>query len=255
MVLKATGTKLASKKCFITGGSKGIGLAIAKRFSDEGATCFLMARNRDTLETARELLPTATKDGDLLRHNIVVGDVNDFAAKDYGKGVLKDVDVLVNAAGISQVSLLVRTSPDAINSLIQTNLLGTIYASQAFAKNSIRARKGGTIINLSSSLATRPIPGSSIYTSTKSAIEGLTKALAVELAPAHIRVNAISPGYIETDMTAPISEKAREKVIGERVLVGRFGRVEEVAEVAVLLAVNEMMTGSVVNVDGGWSVS
>ncbi|GAO47264.1 hypothetical protein G7K_1474-t1 [Saitoella complicata NRRL Y-17804] len=244
---------LRSKKCLVTGGSRGLGLAIAKRFSDEGATCILMARNREKLEAAREQLATAAEDGALLRHNIVVGDVQDFASKDYGKGVLDDVDVLVNAAGITQVSLLVRTSPNSIKSLVQTNLLGTIYASQAFARNSIRARKGGVIINFSSALAHRPVPGSSIYTATKAAVEGLTKALAVELGPANIRVNAISPGYIETDMTSAISEKAREKMM-DRVPVKRFGTVEEVAEVALMLAMNEFMTGSVVNVDGGWSV-
>ncbi|ODQ51514.1 3-oxoacyl-reductase [Saitoella complicata NRRL Y-17804] len=236
---------LRSKKCLVTGGSRGLGLAIAKRFSDEGATCILMARNREKLEAAREQLATAAED--------VVGDVQDFASKDYGKGVLDDVDVLVNAAGITQVSLLVRTSPNSIKSLVQTNLLGTIYASQAFARNSIRARKGGVIINFSSALAHRPVPGSSIYTATKAAVEGLTKALAVELGPANIRVNAISPGYIETDMTSAISEKAREKMM-DRVPVKRFGTVEEVAEVALMLAMNEFMTGSVVNVDGGWSV-
>jgi len=133
--------------------------------------------------------------------------------------------------------------------VLDTNLLGTVLACRTISKLMLKQKVAGSIINISSGLAFRGGKGSTIYAASKAGILGFTKSLAQELAP-RIRVNAIAPGYIDTAMTQEFPDKMREALIS-KIGMGRFGTVEEVADVALMLAANGYITGSTVSVDGG----
>ncbi|KAK4983735.1 hypothetical protein LTR66_006087 [Elasticomyces elasticus] len=172
-------------------------------------------------------------------------------------------DVLVNAAGVTHSSFLVRMSEAQIHEILQTNLTGTILASRWAAKNMLRNKKSGSglsdmdrgcIINVASLLGLQGGAGSSVYAASKAGVLGFTRALASELGPAGIRVNAIVPGYVETDMTDSMSAKAREDALA-RIPLKRFGVVDEIAEAAVLLATNRYANNCVLNLDGGMSAT
>ncbi|KAK5016624.1 hypothetical protein LTR16_001597 [Cryomyces antarcticus] len=185
-----------------------------------------------------------------------------------------DVDVLVNAAGITNSSLLMRADLDKLEEVIQTNLVGTILASRSLAKRMLAKRKcdrpavtenesldptfkdrrGGCIINVSSLLGVSGGKGAAAYAASKAGVLGLTRALAAELGPAGIRVNAIVPGYIDTDMTSGMSLETRQKLT-DSIPLKRFGAPEEVAEAAVFLATNEYASNCIINLDGGLSAT
>ncbi|TKA75109.1 hypothetical protein B0A49_02384 [Cryomyces minteri] len=185
-----------------------------------------------------------------------------------------DVDVLVNAAGITNSSLLMRADPGKLEEVVQTNLMGTIWASRSLAKRMLVKRKsdrptvtgnesldptfgnrrGGCIINVSSLLGVSGGKGAAAYAASKAGVLGLTRALAAELGPAGIRVNAIVPGYIDTDMTSGMSPETRQKLT-DSIPLKRFGTPEEVAEAAVFLATNEYASNCTINLDGGLSAT
>ncbi|KZF19414.1 NAD(P)-binding protein [Xylona heveae TC161] len=234
--------RLSGKKCLITGASRGIGRAIAARFAAEDASCVLVGRNVSTIEkVAAELEGKA-------RHQTRAGDVGDRAFWVETAKELKDIDILVNAAGITHSSLLLATKPELVENIYRTNLLGTTWACQVFAKNMVR-RKAGCIINVSSLLGVAGGRGSAAYAASKAGILGLTRALAGEMGQSNIRVNAIVPGYIETQMT---DENARAQAL-EAVPAKRFGKPEEIADAAIFLALNEYANNCIINLDGGLS--
>ena len=194
-------TPLRGVTCLITGASRGIGKAIANRFADQGAFCILVGRNQETLRSALDSGVSSEQ------HATIVGDVSNA---DFWKTLRPfngRVDVLINAAGITHASLLMRTSQDFLESVVQTNLMGTLWACRAVSKMMLRNKtKGseskGCIVNVASLLAVQGGAGSAAYAASKAGVVGLTRALAAELGPSGIRVNALLPGYVETDMTA-----------------------------------------------------
>ena len=165
-----------------------------------------------------------------------------------------NIDILVNNAGIARDALLVRAKPDDLTATWETNVNGALYCCQAVVRSMMKA-KVGRIINLSSVVAEAGNPGQAVYSASKAAIIGLTKTLAREYASRGITVNAVAPGFIETDMTSQMSEQAQEAVIGQTPL-GRVGRSEEVAAAVVFLASDEasFITGHVLRVNGGMYV-
>jgi len=169
---------------------------------------------------------------------------------------MKDVDILVNAAGVAHASLLVTTSPDVVENVLGTNLRGTIWGCQAVAKTMLlqkrEANDTGCIINVSSLLAVKGGRGSMVYAASKAGVLGLTRSLAAELAPSNIRVNAIVPGYIATRMVEDMTEVARSEAL-ESIPQKRFGTSDEVAQAAVFLATNQYANNCVLNLDGGLS--
>jgi len=206
------------KHVLITGGSRGIGHAIATTFASLGASCTLIGRNSSTLETATSSLASRSSGS----HTYIIGDIStaDFWSElslppissqpDNATGKkLKDrrVDILINAAGVTHSSLLLRTTETQINEVIQTNLMGTLWASRAIGKKMLRqaadvgSGEKGCIINISSLLAVHSGVGAAAYAASKAGVGGLTRALAAELGGSGIRVNAVLPGYVETDMT------------------------------------------------------
>ncbi|KAI9836433.1 MAG: hypothetical protein M1819_001464 [Sarea resinae] len=256
---------LAGKKCLVTGASRGIGLAIATRFARESARCVLVGRDERSLKKAVESLDaiTADKGGrtELGRHEVRVGDVGELSFWEAMGKEMKDIDILINAAGQTHYSLLMSTPPAIIDQVIGTNLMGTIWSCRTFSRSMVR-RKQGSIINIASLLALQGGRGSAAYAASKAGILGLTRSLAAEVGPSGVRVNAIVPGYIETQMTEGyffppkqllrMTSTARAGTT-DAIPLKRLGKAEEVADAAVFLATNAYANNCVVNLDGGLS--
>ena len=239
------------KVALVTGGTRGIGRAIAAAFSNLGVEVAITGRDAARVaEAAQELsreAPRAVKS--------VAMDVADREAVDSAvKALIQErgrIDILVNNAGITRDNLLLRMKPDEWESVIATNLNGLYYCSQAVLRPMIRQR-GGRIINMSSVVGLTGNAGQVNYAASKAAILGFTKALAREVASRQITVNAIAPGYIETDMTRNVSEDAR-KALFDSIPMQRIGRPEDVAAAALFLASEGAgyVTGQVLQVNGG----
>ena len=165
-------------------------------------------------------------------------------------GALKGLDILVNNAGILEAGLIGTLRPESVKSMLQTNTESTIYHMQAAARLMMHAR-AGSIINMSSIMGLEGAPGLTAYAASKAAIIGATKSAAKELGPAGIRVNAIAPGFIETNMTINLNDKTRENLLGG-IALGRAGQPNEVAEAALFLASDaaSYITGQILRVDG-----
>ncbi|KAK9458751.1 NAD(P)-binding protein [Lipomyces oligophaga] len=247
---------LTSKKVLITGGSSGIGYAIAHRFATEGASCFILGRSFERSEKASSKLPILSSS--MQSHGAIQLDVSTvlrpWTEVDLGLDPAA-IDIVVNAAGITQSKLLCLMNSEEIDRIIRTNLLGTIYSCRTFARAMMRSKSDKSIINISSILSAQAGRGSVVYSASKAGIEGLTTALALELGSKHVRVNAIQPGLIQTDMLDEhVSKSARQEFIN-RVPARREGLPGEVAHAALFLATNRYINGSILNVDGGFSIS
>ncbi|RYP90324.1 hypothetical protein DL770_003547 [Monosporascus sp. CRB-9-2] len=239
-------SSLAGKRCVITGGSRGIGLAIAQLFAREGAACTLAARDAGALDRAvAGLTPMPSQ---TTPHGAVAMDVAN--PNSWETLVAREnTDILVNAAGVAQNSFLFRTSLAETRQIVNTNLMGTILGCQAFVPKMMK-QKEGCIINVSSLLATHAGRGASVYAASKAGIVGLTRSLAWEVGRFGIRANVLLPGYIETDMTTSINNKGELSAL---IPMGRLGLAEEVADAALFLAKNTYAHNCVLNIDGGLS--
>jgi len=235
-----------AKKILVTGASRGIGLSIAQRFASLGASIILLSRTAaDLSEALATLPPHATQP-----HTMVAGSVGSAELWESIRRAHADIDVLVNAAGVSCNALLVRTPAAAIAATLETNLHGCVYASRAVGRNML-ARRSGCIVNVGSVLGLhRHVAGSSVYAAAKAGVVGFSRALAVEMGPAGVRVNVITPGYVETDMTACMMPAARDAA-RDATPAGRFGVPSEVADAAVFLVGNGFVNGAEIVVDGG----
>ena len=246
--------RLKDQIALVTGGSRGIGRAIVQAFAAEGAKVAVVYRG--SKEAADALVQEVTQTGGVAR--ALQADVADPAAaqacveqveKEWGP-----VDILVNNAGVIQDDLFVRMEPEAWNKVLQTNLGGTYNFCRAVAYSMMKRRKG-RIINVSSVAAEHVNPGQTNYAASKGAINAFTRALAIELASRGVTVNAVAPGFIETDMSAAVRNKAGD-LIKKFIPMRRIGAPEDVARVAVFLASTDSayMTGQVLTVDGGLSL-
>ncbi len=239
------------KVALVTGGTRGIGRAIAAAFSRLGVDVAIAGRDAARVaEAARELSREASSAVKGLLMDVADRDAVDSAVKAFVQERGR-IDILVNNAGITRDNLLMRMKPDQWESVIATNVNGLYYCSQAVLRPMIRQR-GGRIINMSSVVGLTGNPGQVNYAASKAAILGFTKALAREVASRQITVNAIAPGYIETDMTSGISEDAR-KALFDSIPMQRIGRPEDVAAAALFLASEGAgyVTGQVLSVNGG----
>jgi 3-oxoacyl-[acyl-carrier protein] reductase len=246
--------RLKDQIALVTGGSRGIGRAIVRAFAAEGAKVAVVYRG--SKEAADALVQEVTQTGGVAR--ALQADVADPAAaaacveqveKEWGP-----VDILVNNAGMIQDDLFVRMEPEAWNKVLQTNLGGTYNFCKAVAYSMMKRRRG-RIINVSSVAAEHVNPGQTNYAASKGAINAFTRALAVELASRGVTVNAVAPGFIETDMSAAVRNKAGD-LIKKFIPMRRIGAPEDIARVALFLASADSayMTGQVLTVDGGLSL-
>ena len=239
--------KLEQKNVFITGSSRGIGLAIAHKFASLGANVVLNSRGEISEELLAEFKPYGVK---VLA---ISGDVSDFAdAKrmvDQAIEELGSVDVLVNNAGITQDTLLLKMTEVDFEKVLKVNLTGAFNMTQSVLKPMIKAREGA-IINMSSVVGLMGNIGQANYAASKAGLIGFTKSVAREVANRNVRVNAIAPGMIESDMTAVLSDKVKDAMLAQ-IPMKQFGQAEQVAEVTAFLASQDYLTGQVIAIDGG----
>ena len=242
---------LEGKIALVTGASRGIGRQIAKTLAAKGA--FVIVNYNGSAAKAEEVvkeIQAAGGNGQAVQCN-----VSDFeSCKEMLDAVVKEhgrLDILVNNAGITRDNLLMKMSEEDFDAVIQTNLKGVFNCTRHIARQMLK-QKSGRIINISSVSGVAGNAGQANYSAAKAGILGLTKSAAKELASRNITVNAIAPGFIETDMTAALSERVREAIMAQ-IPLARFGQAEDVAAAAAFLASEESryMTGQTLHVDGG----
>lgn len=242
---------LNGKTALVTGGSRGIGKAVALKFAELGADVAVVATSRS--EAAEQTITELSGIG--VKANLYICDISDESqVKETVDSVLSDfgkIDILVNNAGITKDGLLMGMPEHDIDKVIDVNLKGTMFMTKAVIRPFMKQRKGN-IINISSVVGLMGNAGQANYAASKAGVIGLTKTVAKEYAARGIRCNAIAPGYIVTDMTGELNEKASEN-IKKMIPVGRFGQPEDIANLAAFLAGDKSayITGEVIKVDGG----
>ena len=241
---------LAGKTALITGAGTGIGRAIALAFVRAGATVMLAGRRPEPLAAVKQEVETLGGTAHLRIADVSV-QAQAYDLIEGAKGEMGRLDILVNNAGKTYDALVVRMKWDALDEALAVNLKSVFYLSAAAGKVML-AQKSGAIVNVSSVVALSGNAGQSAYVAAKAGVIGLTKSLAQEFSSRSIRVNAIAPGFIETEMTRELPDPVKQAYL-ERIPLKRFGSVEEVANVAVFLASDAAgyITGQVMAVDGG----
>jgi len=236
----------------VTGGGRGIGRAIAVRLAEEGANLVISYRSNEGAaeETAQSVREAGVK------CELFKGDVSspgDVEALFTGvSDAFGRVDILVNNAGITRDNLMMRMKEEEFDEVLQTNLKGTYLCTRAALRPMVRAR-WGRIVNLSSVVGLVGNAGQANYAASKAGIIGFTKSVAREVAQRGITVNAVAPGYVETELTGTLPEKVKDQ-IRDQIPAGRFGGPEEVAEVVAFLADAGYVTGQTIAVDGGMTM-
>jgi 3-oxoacyl-[acyl-carrier protein] reductase len=245
---------LAGQVALVTGAGRGIGAAAASALAAAGAA---VAINYQTSREAAESLAAELRDSGASAVGIA-GDVTDSAQAEEivaaAEAGLGPVSILVNNAGITRDALLARMSEEDFDAVISTSLRGSFLMSRAVARKMMKAR-AGNIINISSVIGRRGNPGQVNYSAAKAGLIGLTKSLARELGPRGVRVNAVAPGYVVTEMTAGLPDNLKEKIL-QNTPLGRLATPQEIASVIVFLAspAAGYITGAVIPVDGGLGI-
>jgi 3-oxoacyl-[acyl-carrier protein] reductase len=243
---------LNGQVALVTGGSRGIGRAISVALAAAGATVYV---NYTSNAAAAEETVALCKAAGSEKAAAVMFNVGNSAEVDEAfakiKGEAGGVDILVNNAGITHDGLFVRINDDDWQNVMNINLNGAFYCARAAAKLMMKARKG-SIINISSVIGEMGNPGQASYTASKAALNGLTKSLAKELASRSVTVNAITPGFIETDMTGKLTEVQKEETM-KAIPLGRLGKPEDIAGLVVFLSGEQgsYVTGQIFGVNGG----
>jgi 3-oxoacyl-[acyl-carrier protein] reductase len=244
--------RLKDQVAIVTGGARGIGQAVSRGFAAEGAKVAILYKGSQAAATAL-VDEIRQREGKAMALQVDVANAEQVQkAVETVEKELGPVNILVNNAGIVKDDLFVRMEPSAWNEVLATNLGGTYNFCRAVAYGMMRARRG-RIINISSVSAEHVNQGQTNYSASKGAVNSLTRALAVELASRGVTVNAIAPGFIETDMSAAIRNKAGDFIEKKLIPMKRLGKPEDVARAAIFLASEESsyITGQVLTVDGG----
>jgi NAD(P)-dependent dehydrogenase (short-subunit alcohol dehydrogenase family) len=244
---------VGGKVAIVTGGGSGLGFAMAEKFTQAGIETIIAGRDKEKLDAAKERLGN-------LCHAMTV-DVSDLSSiPGFVSNVVKQfgqIDILVNNAGINMKKLIEEVTDEDFQKVITTNLTAVFVMSREVIKHMLE-RKTGCIINISSMAAQYGLPKVIAYSASKTAIDGLTRAMAVELGPKGIRVNAIAPGFIYSDMTARAldSDPERKAKVFNRTPMGIMGQPSDIGDAALFLASDaaKYITGVVLPVDGGNSI-
>jgi NAD(P)-dependent dehydrogenase (short-subunit alcohol dehydrogenase family) len=243
--------RLDGKRALVTGAGRGLGYAMAAALATAGAHVTLCARTAEEIEAAARAFRDAGWSADTLA--VDVTDLSAFAA---AVASAAPCDVFVNNAGTNKPQPFVDVTVEAYDTVMALNLRAAFFAAQAVARRMIAAGRGGSIINVSSQMGHVGGANRSVYCASKWAIEGLTRAMAIELGSHRIRVNTLAPTFIDTPMTRPFfeNETFRTSVVS-KIKLGRLGAVGDVMGPVVFLAsdASALMTGSSLVVDGGWT--
>lgn len=243
---------LENKVAIVTGGSRGIGEAIALKLAENGAhIAFTYVSSDEKAKDVEEKLKSLGVKAKAYKSNAAnyaeCESLINEVSKEFGA-----IDICVNNAGMSKDNLLLRMTPEQWDDVINTNLGSVFNMTKQVIKPMMKARKG-SIINMSSIIGMRGNAGQSSYAASKAGIIGFTKSIAAELGSRNIRCNAIAPGFVETDMTHYLKEGEASKAFLDKIPLGRFGSVEEIANVALFLAseMSSYVTGQVISTCGG----
>lgn len=243
--------RLDGKHALVTGGGRGIGLAAASALADAGAHVTLAARTASEIDAAAAAIRARGQRADALTL-----DVTDLSAMQAAINAAQPFHILVNNAGTNRPKLLVDVTIDDFDAIMNLNVRAAYFVAQAVARRLIDAKQPGSIINISSQMGHVGAARRTVYCASKHAMEGFTKAMAIELAPHNIRVNSLGPTFLETPMTKPFFEnKAFRDEVLSKIKLGRLGQLDELTGAIVFLAsdASSLMTGSALVIDGGWT--
>ncbi len=244
----------SAKNALVTGGSRGIGRAICLELAKRG--CNVAVNCTKGVEAAQQVANECESLG--VKALVVAEDVSDHdATKEMVATVQRELgslDILINNAGITRDNLMMRTSPDDFETVLKVNLEGTFNCIKHASRIMLKQRSGA-IVNMSSVVGIMGNAGQANYAASKAGVIGLTKSAARELASRGVRVNAVAPGYIDTDMTRDVAQAAKD-AFEQQILLGRVGQPEDVARAVAFLALDDSsyITGQVLCVDGGMAV-
>jgi NAD(P)-dependent dehydrogenase (short-subunit alcohol dehydrogenase family) len=243
--------RLDGKRALVTGAGRGIGLAAAQVLAGFGAYVTLASRSEAEIAEAADAI---RGEGGQAGHLVL--DVTDIEAVRAAVNAAEPFDILVNNAGTNRPGPFAEVTPENFDIVAGLNIRASFFVAQAVARRLMEAGRPGSIINISSQMGHVGAANRTVYCTTKFAMEGMTKAIAVELAPHGIRANSLCPTFIETPMTAPFFQNPdfRASVLS-KIKLGRLGTVDDLAGALVLLAsdASSLMTGSSLIVDGGWT--
>lgn len=249
---KTPSFRLDGKTALVTGASSGIGLACAVALAEAGADVTVAARSEDKLT---DLVDAARKQN--LKMRACVLDVSDLQAMTETLAKQSErFDVLVNSAGMARHGPATQTTPEDFDAVMAVNLRGAYFLSQQIANQMIAAETGGSIINISSQMAHVGGIDRSVYCASKSAVEGFTKAMAIEWGPHQIRVNTVCPTFVRTALTESTFQNPQRRTwIEEKIKLGRVGEIEDMMGGVVFLASDAaaLITGTSLLIDGGWT--
>ena len=248
---KTPSLRLDGLRALVTGASSGIGLGCAVALAEAGADVVLASRNIKALNEAAEAIIMKGFSAETLQL-----DISDLVSIDNVLKEQKPFDVLVNSAGLGRHTPSLETSAEDFDAVMDVNLKGAYFLTQSIAKALIKAKKPGSLINISSQMGHVGGVDRAVYAASKHAVEGFTKAMAIEWGRHQIRVNTICPTFIRTPLTqSTFDNPERKKWIEEKIKLGRVGEVQDVMGAVVFLAseASSMITGSALMIDGGWT--
>ena len=243
--------RLDGKRALVTGAGRGIGLAAASALADAGAHVTLLARTREEIEAA-----AAAIGGRRQKAEALVVDVTDLPPMQAAIARAAPFNILVNNAGTNRPKMLLDVTVEDFDAIMNLNVRAAYFVAQAVARRLIEAAQPGSIINVSSLMGHVGAARRSVYCASKHAMEGFTKAMAIELAPYSIRVNTLGPTFLETALTKPFFDNAAFKAeVLAKIKLGRLGTVEDVLGAILFLAseASALVTGTSLRVDGGWT--
>jgi NAD(P)-dependent dehydrogenase (short-subunit alcohol dehydrogenase family) len=248
---KTASFRLDGRRALVTGAGRGIGLAAASALAEAGAHVTLAARTTKEIEDAAETIRTRGQQADALTL-----DVTDVDGVRKTLAAREPFQILVNNAGMNRPKMLPEVTIDDFDTIMALNVRAAFFMAQTVATRLLEAKLPGSIINISSQMGHVGAARRTVYCASKHAMEGFTKAMAVELAPHNIRVNSLGPTFLETPMTKPYFEnKAFRDEVVSKIKLGRLGQLEELTGAIVFLAsdASSLMTGSALVLDGGWT--